>query len=294
VSEHAGPVTYYLPVLFFAFLPWSLPFGLAAGRAAMRFARGRRGPQPVPAGDFLWSWFAAPFLFYSLIATKLPGYLLPVFPAAAILVAREWEACRESRNTSASRGFRLACALGAVSLPGVALAVPFLLEHRYGIPAGRIWIFPAVSFLFSAAAAFSALTVRGKARGAWWVASGAVFVLGLVRFAILPVDPFESMRGLTARLLAFRDAGFPVALAGPQLKGTLFYTGCSVPAPRDLNDLPRPGNGQPLFCLVKDRFRPGLRAWAARGHFTLRTVESRGAVSLVEVSKEFPASRAAP
>ena len=121
-------------------------------------------------------------------------------------------------------------------------------------------------------------------RSGWWVAAGGVFVLGLVRFAILPAEPYESMREMTGRLTALRDAGHSVALSGAHLKGTLFYTGCSVPHPRDINDLPRPGTGSSLFCLVKERFRPDLEAWASRGRFTLRTVESRGPLSLVEVS----------
>ena len=284
VSDHAGPVTYYVPVFFLAFLPWSFPFALAAIRSLLRGAR-RAAAVADPSSEFLWSWFLAPFVFYSLIATKLPGYLLPVFPPAAILVAREWDRHRASRGGAPDKGFRIACALGAVSLPGVALAVPFLLQNRYGIPPGRIWLFPAVSFLFAAAAAFSALTVRGRLRSGWWVAAGGVFVLGLVRFAIVPAEPYESMREMTGRLTALRDAGHPVALAGAHLKGTLFYTGCSVPNPRDLNDLPRPGTGSPLFCLVKERFRPDLEAWASRGRFNLRTVESRGLLSLVEVSR---------
>ena len=283
VSDHAGPITYYVPVFFLAFLPWSLPFALASIRSLLPSVR-RAPPEADPPAEFLWSWFLVPFVFYSLIATKLPGYLLPVFPPAAILLAREWNRHRVAGGGAADRSFRIACALGAMSLPGAALAVPFLLQNRYGIPPGRIWVFPAVSFLFAAAAAFPALTARGRLRSGWWVAAGGVFVLGLVRFAILPAEPYESMREMTGRLTALRGAGHPVALCGAHLKGTLFYTGCSVPHPRDIHDLPRPGAGATLFCLVKERFRPDLEAWASRGRFTLRTVESRGPLSLVEVS----------
>ena len=293
VSDHAGPITYYVPVFLLAFLPWSFPFVLIAVRSLARILRRAPGAAD-PEAQFLWSWFLAPFLFYSLIPTKLPGYLLPVFPAAAILIAREWGRQRAAPGGRPDLGFRIACALGAVSLPGVALAVPFLLQYRYGIPPGRIAMFPAVTFLFAAAAALSALTVRGKLRNGWWVVAGGVFVLGLVRFAILPAEPYESMREMTGRLLALRGAGQSVALAGAHLRGTLFYTGCSVPHPRDINDLPRPGPGSPLFCLVKQRFRPELEAWASRGRFALRDRERRGPLSLVEVSAPPAATRPAP
>jgi hypothetical protein len=94
------------------------------------------------------------------------------------------------------------------------------------------------------------------------------------------------MKGMTAKLLKRRQAGFPAALAGPHLKGTLFYTGCSVPNPRDLKDLPRPGPGLPLYCLVKDRFRQDLESWARRGRFHTREVRRSGSLSMVEISWE--------
>jgi len=45
---------------------------------------------------------------------------------------------------------------------------------------------------------------------------------------------------------------------------------------------------------VKERFRPDLEAWASRGRFTLSTVESRGLLSLVEVSGPSAERRPAP
>ena len=285
VSDHAGPVTYYIPVFFLAFLPWSFPFGTAVVRAAVEFFR-RPLVRRDPAGEFLWIWFLVPFVFYSLISTKLPGYLLPIFPAAALLTAREWEARSDAASSRSGWYFRGACALGVASLPGVALAVPFLLAHRYGMPPAQGWLFPAATFLPAAVAAFSALATRGKVRSLWWVAAAAVFVLGLVRFAVIPAERYESMKEMTISLLERREAGYPVALAGAHLRGTLFYAACTVPQPRDINDLPRPAPGLPLYCLVKDRFRSDLEAWAERGDFTLRAVESRGPLSLMEVKPE--------
>ena len=285
VSEHAGPFWFYLPVLVLAFLPWSLPFAVAFVRATFRI--GRAGLRACGPEDLiLILWFAAPFLFYSAIATKLPGYLLPTFPAAALLLAREWERERAAPAEARRGGFRVACALGAMALPGVALTVPFLLQHRYGVRPGGIWLFPALAFATALVATLSALLSRGRLQSWMWVVAAAVFALGLVRFVVAPIEPFESMKGLTAKLLKKREAGFSVALAGAHLKGTLFYTGCSVPQPRDLRDLPRPGPDFPVYCLVKDRFRPDLEDWAKRGRFHLRTVRSSGALSLVEASLE--------
>ena len=285
VSDHAGPPTYYLPIFLAAFLPWSLPFAVAFGKVLRRVWK-QRTSACSPEDLLLIVWFAAPFLFYSAIATKLPGYLLPIFPAAALLLAREWQREQSAARRRGGGAFRIACALGVTALPGVALAVPFLLEYRYEIRPPWIWAFPVLAFAAALPAALSSLLRRGKLRAVLWVAAAAVFTLGLARFVVAPVEPFESMKGFAERLTRLGKAGYPVALAGPHLRGTLFYTGCSVPHPRDINDLPRPGPGLPLYCLVKDRFRPDLEDWARRGRFHLRTVSRTGALSLMEVSWE--------
>ena len=87
VSSHAGPFWYYLPVLLVGFFPWSgyLP---AAGWRAWQILRRRT---PERCGDRLIvacaCWAVGVFVFFSLSGTKLPSYLLPAFPAFALLVA---------------------------------------------------------------------------------------------------------------------------------------------------------------------------------------------------------------
>src|SRR5256885_9459429 len=40
---------------------------------------------------FLWLWMLIPVIFFSFSGSKLPGYILPIFPAAALLIALELE-----------------------------------------------------------------------------------------------------------------------------------------------------------------------------------------------------------
>jgi 4-amino-4-deoxy-L-arabinose transferase-like glycosyltransferase len=283
VSDHAGPVTFYVPVFLVAFLPWSFPFAVAFARAVRRVVA-QLPTRCAPEDLLLVIWFTAPFIFYSVIATKLPGYLLPVFPPAALLVAREWDLDREAPRKKRGGAFRVACALGVMALPGVALAVPFLLEYRYELHPPWIWAFPAATFAVAAPAALSALLRRGRLRPALFAVAGMLFVLGMIRFVVAPVEPHESMKGLTTRLMKLAQSGYPVALAGQHLRGTLFYTDCTIPHPRDMKDLPRPGPGLPLFCLVKKKFLPELEDWARGRGLQVRTLKASGALLLVEVS----------
>ena len=87
LHHHSQPFWYYLAVLAVGFFPWT-PF-LASSFA--RLWRSRTGAGPDHSQVFLWIWVALPVVFFSLSESKLPGYVLPVVPALALLVAREWD-----------------------------------------------------------------------------------------------------------------------------------------------------------------------------------------------------------
>jgi len=79
IHNHPGPPWYYLPVLLVGLFPWS---GLAVPglvRLAPRESRGDR---------FVLLWLLLPLAFFSLAASKLPGYILPCVPPLAILMGR--------------------------------------------------------------------------------------------------------------------------------------------------------------------------------------------------------------
>ena len=82
-SGHSHPVYYYLGYLFTMALPWGLFLPLLFWDC---FKKARRG------GDdrlFLMVWFAVMFVFFSLSAGKRAVYLLPIYPALALLLA-DW------------------------------------------------------------------------------------------------------------------------------------------------------------------------------------------------------------
>jgi 4-amino-4-deoxy-L-arabinose transferase-like glycosyltransferase len=81
-SGHSNPVYYYIPYLFFEGLPWSLflPFVLWDYFKKRWVAWGEDGL-------FLTVWLGAMFGFFSLSMGKRPVYLLPLYPAMALLTA---------------------------------------------------------------------------------------------------------------------------------------------------------------------------------------------------------------
>jgi hypothetical protein len=93
-----SPFWFYLPVFLLATMPWTLVLILAvAERVRLIWSEGKEafsGPEdswPL----FLLIWMLVPVLFFSASQSKLPGYILPAVPAAALLVA-EYLAVRRS------------------------------------------------------------------------------------------------------------------------------------------------------------------------------------------------------
>jgi hypothetical protein len=84
--HRAGAWYYYLPVVVAGLLPWSAiaAANLVATAAADSRAWLRRLRPPGEAAAFLLAWFIPGFLFFTLAQSKLPLYILPLFPAAAI------------------------------------------------------------------------------------------------------------------------------------------------------------------------------------------------------------------
>lgn len=83
IAERHGAFWYYLPVLVVGFLPW---FGLLPG--TWRLFRQTKENQDKESLIFLCAWAGFIVFFFSISKSKLTPYILPVWPALAILAAR--------------------------------------------------------------------------------------------------------------------------------------------------------------------------------------------------------------
>jgi 4-amino-4-deoxy-L-arabinose transferase-like glycosyltransferase len=81
VHSRYQPWWYFVPMLLAGLLPWTLLLPGALWRALR--AERPRGYQPRV---FLLVWSAFVFVFFSLSSSKLPSYILPIFPALALLM----------------------------------------------------------------------------------------------------------------------------------------------------------------------------------------------------------------
>jgi len=152
VHRRTQPWWYFAPVLAFGALPWTLMVlqGLAAAwRDADRSAFRPR--------LFLGVWIVVVFAFFSLSSSKLPSYILPLFPALAWLAAdaaRGWT----QRALMIHFGVVLALALAALGfLPQITRyadeETPYalLLAYSHWLAWGAaIWLAGALGALLLA------------------------------------------------------------------------------------------------------------------------------------------------
>ena len=132
-QAHGLPPSYHLLVFAVAFWPGSF---FAA--AALPFVWTRRR---LPQVRFLLCWIVPHWLIFELIATKLPHYMLPAYPAIAILAAAGmtaqagWLAPHRAWSRALLGLYGLVWLLLGI---GVAVAGPILLwrlQHEVSVPA---------------------------------------------------------------------------------------------------------------------------------------------------------------
>jgi 4-amino-4-deoxy-L-arabinose transferase-like glycosyltransferase len=128
-EAHGAPPGLYLVLFFATFFPASMLAGLAAP-AVWAVRR-------EPAARFLLAWLVPSWIVFELVVTKLPHYVLPLYPAIAILTAGAVESKVLSQRPWLVRGimwwflvpliFSIVAVIGAVVLDRdlVLLAWPF-------------------------------------------------------------------------------------------------------------------------------------------------------------------------
>jgi 4-amino-4-deoxy-L-arabinose transferase-like glycosyltransferase len=184
MQGHGGGVYYYLAWIAFAFFPWVtlLPAAL------------RRRPGESDDQTFWRSlaivWLLVVLIPFSLIKTKLPGYIVPLFPPMAMLAAAELGRRLEAPGRApwvATIAVGAILAAAFASLPARAAR----LGQPYGVSSdARMLVLPAAcwvgGYAASAIGGFHALAGRTRAALAFMVTGQAV-IIGSLLIGILPV-----------------------------------------------------------------------------------------------------------
>ncbi len=99
--DHPGTFYYYIPILLAGFFPWSSFIPVAVWRLGKASLKNWKSEKVL-----LLIWLISPLIFFSFSESKLPGYILPVLPAASMIVASEWhEQNKKTRGWFFNSGF---------------------------------------------------------------------------------------------------------------------------------------------------------------------------------------------
>jgi 4-amino-4-deoxy-L-arabinose transferase-like glycosyltransferase len=206
--HHPEPFWYYIPVTFLGWVPWSI---IAIATLVVAF-RQLRNPVADTLRTFLLIWIGVVVIFFSMSQSKLPGYVLPMIPAGAILITR-FVSGQSSEKIATWLQFLLSAshALLGGALVFAALVVQYLvLEHRVPWDAAGVPLIVATVL----AVAILVLLVRFDSRAlrlATLVPTILAFAIAM-RFGALRLDETLSARPVANELANLDSHHLPVAV----------------------------------------------------------------------------------
>ena len=214
-ESHGALPGYFLALLSLTF--WPAILFLLPGLAAAIRARAE------PAMRFLLVWTAS-WVVFELVPTKLPHYVLPVYPALAILGAL-W-ALKPQSETRVWEKVLFYAAFVQFALVAAALAVaPILLPAKYG--SGTVWWVLAPVTVFAALAAAVAYLRRAQGAAALLAVASAVVLVPALTAGVAPqlTQLWVSPRAAAAVRALSRPDDPPPALAGYVEPSLVFLLG---------------------------------------------------------------------
>ena len=221
-KRHPEPFYYYIPVFFGGFFPWScfLPPAIFYAFRRRREADGQKVLYPA-------IWFTVVFVFFSSAGSKLATYILPLFPAAALLVAKLWHELMSSSQSNIRKVFIITfLPVGVVFLAAAAylwVNPPAALESESGLNPNylkhcAVWL--------AGCAVLALVFLLKKKENACFTAIAAMIVATLLIFLLVfapAINPYRSTKELAGQydLLAHKDE--PFVFYGRILESALFY-----------------------------------------------------------------------
>ncbi len=211
-----GPWWYFIPIVLLGVLPWLGTLFAALKHGARQPAQPGRDPRGQPRAfnphAMLLIWAVFIFVFFSISKSKLPSYVLPIFPALALLMGDQLD---KARRGALRWQFALLAAIGLVAVIGLTQLwragnnlTPGALYQQYGW-----WLeVPAVLALVTGLLAW------------WWEGQGrrtrAVITVGIALFLGITVGLQQFQ--ILGRTASSKDV---VAAIRPWLHpGQPFYT----------------------------------------------------------------------
>jgi 4-amino-4-deoxy-L-arabinose transferase-like glycosyltransferase len=234
------PVYYFIPVMFYNMLPWSFFF---PGLAVFLYQRRRR----LAHDHLLYPlvWVVAVLFFFSMALGKRGIYILPLYPAAALLFGAWWNAIEEgvAGSVKLTRWVGLVYAIsGFIAVAATAVFITqklgLGLRHLFSVPAKLAKLDAALSFVASPRLTLASLGILAVllflvllflTKKKWDGVFGCLLLIALtqaffMKNVYLPyVAAQRTMKSFMARVTRRVDIQSPLVFYRAFDYGTIFY-----------------------------------------------------------------------
>ncbi|BAT51242.1 Glycosyl transferase, family 39 [Nostoc sp. NIES-3756] len=245
VNGHSAAWYFYFVIVLLLFAPYSIYLPLAIFRLKFwQRSHWRNQERSQQLNLFACIWFISIFVFFTIAVTKLPSYVLPLIPAAAILIAFLWSdlfpASEQTSKISISYPsslLQLSSWVNVIFLSALAVAsfhIYNLLGYDEAAPDFRQNLqdagLPTISgWLWLVAATFVAFLILRR----YWHSIIAINLLGFVVFLILVIMPAMflmdqerqlPLREISAVLAQVKQPTEEVIMVGFKKPTVVFYS----------------------------------------------------------------------
>lgn len=195
---HSGPFFYYIPALLIGFFPWSVFLGPTLADSIRRLRGDDDFQRPI---RLLLCWTAVLLLIWSVPRTKLPHYVLTLFPALALLTGcfiQRWIAAPAQFSRWWTRNAGLTFIVVGL---GMIAALPVV--SAYFLPGEGLLGLAGLPLIVGGAAIVIAGERIAIQRAVQWTAVTSVaFLVGIFGFAALRVDRYQNAPPMLAAVEA--------------------------------------------------------------------------------------------
>jgi 4-amino-4-deoxy-L-arabinose transferase-like glycosyltransferase len=245
-ESHGAPPGVYLLLFWVTFWPGA-PL---AGMAAPAVWRARR----EPGAQFLLAWLIPSWIVFELVLTKLPHYVLPLYPAIAILTIGALERRVLSRSAWLMRGAAWWFIIPALTSVIAVIGAVTLTRQ----PVFLAWPFVAAALIFGLFAWWLYDDNRAE-RSLLNAVVAAMFmamaIYGIVLPALTPLFPSPEIARALRNVVC---VGPKAAAAGFQEPSLVFMTGTSTLLTDGSGAADFLGQGSCRFALVESRSERGF------------------------------------
>ncbi len=257
--SHQRPIYYYLMRFPGDFLPWSifLPSALIYGLSAK--GRGR---------EILFAafWFAVIFVSFSLAKGKRELYLLPLYPATALMVGYLWSEFSVGVEGAEKKLLAVPLLLMIIILLLAAIGLPIGATLKGSHYLGQPWEIGIVSALILGGGGVFCLFLTQRHRRldlSFYVIVAVMVAVGLyASIRVFPeINPYKSARPLSQDIVSVMSSGDRFGVYQLQGSEYNYYTGLDnitrIETEEELNDFLR--SPQRVFCLMRERHHERLK-----------------------------------